>query len=78
MAVVSHYGNGEKLQPIYIAFALMLSVSIAAFVPAVFSAGTNFKRWHVWVLHLGFLGAVGVLLVGAFLILEVQGVSLKK
>lgn len=53
----------------------MLGVGIAAIIPAVYSSGSGIKRWQFWVLHLGFLGGVGVVAVAAFLILDLQRIE---
>ena len=70
-ATLHIYGDGTKLQPILIFFALTLSV-LSAFLVVPFYQSVTFNRWYVQVIKLSFLCGLGASTLAGFMILELQ------
>jgi hypothetical protein len=70
-AIMYIYGDGTRLQPILIFFALTLSVLSALLVVPLYQSIT-FNRWHVQVIKLSFLCGLGASTLAGFIILELQ------
>ena len=72
LVVTQIYGNGTKLQPIFILFTLVVAISSVLIALPVYQS-VAFKRWHIQIITLGFGGGgVGIAAVAAFLLLELQ------
>jgi len=70
-AILYIYGDGTKLQPILIFFALTWSV-LSAFLVIPFYQSVTFNRWHVQIIKLSFLCGLGASALAGFMILELQ------
>jgi hypothetical protein len=71
LVVIQIYGNGTKLQPVFMLFTLAMAISSAALVIPIYQS-VVFKRWHVQFITLGLGCGVGISAIAAFLILELQ------
>lgn len=71
VTIIHIYGNGTKLQPIFMAFSLTLGIASMCIAPVTYS-GSTFKRWHIQVISVGLGCGAGISAITAFLMLELQ------
>lgn len=71
VVVMQLYGDGTKLQYVFMLFASGVAVSATCLVPPVYLKQT-FKRWHILAVTLGLGCGMGISAVSALVILELQ------